>query len=272
MKLLLHLFKVAIFIPIALATCAKPFNPSSFTVMSHSYDVFNVTFEMSEIPKGVLLVYPPNLTAKIKREIPAFNIMQTEVTFALWDACVNDKACKHNPSDEGWGRGSRPVINVSYNDITQDFILWLNQQAGLYFALPTKQQWEYAARAGSATDYFWGNKASHEYANYGSDECCDGKVIGKGLWLNTAPVKSFVANKFGLYDMHGNVLEWTSSCFNQQRTIAGDPSNTSCEGYEMRGGSWFGIPALLASSQSFGIAVKPTARGDFSGFRLVTLF
>ncbi|MEZ5477929.1 MAG: formylglycine-generating enzyme family protein, partial [Thiolinea sp.] len=75
------------------------------------------------------------------------------------------------PEDEGWGRGSRPVINVSWYN-AQDYVNWLSHQTGLQCRLPSEAEWEYAARAGTTTAYWWGNEASHEYANYGKDECC----------------------------------------------------------------------------------------------------
>ncbi|MGX5174012.1 SUMF1/EgtB/PvdO family nonheme iron enzyme [Aliikangiella sp. IMCC44653] len=167
--------------------------------------------------------------------INAFKMSETEVTFAQWDACVSAGGCSHKPSDRGWGRGSRPVMRVSYNDITQQFIPWLNKVTGNTYRLPTEAEWEYAARAGSSTQYSWGNSIGSGRAN------CDG--CGS-QWDNskTAPVKSFSANAFGLYDMHGNVYEWTQDCWND--SYHGAPSHgrawTSgdCSGRVLRGGSW----------------------------------
>ena len=84
-------------------------------------------------------------------------ILADEVTFELWDACIADGGCSHRPDDKGWGRAKQPVIYVSYNDITQQFIPWLNKVTREKFSLPTEAQWEYAARAGSTTAYSWGH-------------------------------------------------------------------------------------------------------------------
>lgn len=106
--------------------------------------------------------------------LPAFQLGKYEVTFDEWDACERAKACPH-AEDMGWGRGRRPVINVSWNDITQKYIPWLNQQTGKRYRLPTEAEWEYAARAGEESDYPWGEKINCAQARYGSfsDECKD---------------------------------------------------------------------------------------------------
>ena len=100
--------------------------------------------------------------------VTAFRMGKHEVTFAQWDACVADGGCDgYTPDDEGWGRGNRPVINLSWDDV-QGFIDWLNSKTGGNFRLPTEAEWEYAARAGNTTLYSWGNSIGHNRAN------CDG--------------------------------------------------------------------------------------------------
>ena len=100
--------------------------------------------------------------------VPDFKLGKFEVTFTQWDACVADGGCgRYRPDDRGWGRGNRPVINVSWDDI-QLFIDWLNARTGGNFRLPTEAEWEYAARAGSTTIYSWGNSIGSNRAN------CDG--------------------------------------------------------------------------------------------------
>ncbi|MGX5174010.1 SUMF1/EgtB/PvdO family nonheme iron enzyme [Aliikangiella sp. IMCC44653] len=196
--------------------------------------------------------------------INAFKMSETEVTFAQWDACVAAKGCSYKPDDEGWGRGIRPVINVSYNDITQQFIPWLNKVTGNTYRLPTEAEWEYAARAGSSTQYSWGNSIGSGRAN------CDG-CGSQWDGSKTAPVKSFSANAFGLYDMHGNVWEWTQDCWHG--SYNGAPSNGSawtsgdCSPRVMRGGSWRQKPFYLRSAnRSWYLA---TQRYNSHGFRLV---
>ena len=195
--------------------------------------------------------------------VPSFWMGKYEVTFSQWDACVADGGCSYTPSDRGFGRGNRPVMNVSWNDI-QAFIVWLNRKTGDGYRLPTESEWEYAARAGSETLYSWGDEIEVNRAN------CDG--CG-GQWDardRTAPVGSFPANSWGLHDMHGNVLEWTEDCWNDGYEGApGDGSAwliRNCRGRVIRGGSWYTSPWGLRSS-SRGRANR-SDRGDLLGFRL----
>ena len=177
--------------------------------------------------------------------IKAFLLGKTEVTFAQWDACVAAGGCRRKPDDEGWGRGNRPVINVSWEDITEQFIPWLNKTTGKRYRLPTEAEWEYSARSGSETKYSWGNSIGRNKAN------CDG--CGS-RWddSKTAPVASFAANGFGLYDMHGNVWEWTQDCGND--SYRGAPNDGTawlsgdCSERVLRGGSWDNGPNGLRSA------------------------
>jgi formylglycine-generating enzyme required for sulfatase activity len=140
--------------------------------------------------------------------VSRFAIGKYEVTFAEYDKFAQATGRK-KPYDEGWGRGNRPVINVSWYDATA-YAEWLSKQTGQQYRLPTEAEWEYAARAGTTTKYWWGNTASHEYANYGA-ESWGPLAKGKDRWEYTAPVGSFAANPFGIYDTVGNVWEWTCS-------------------------------------------------------------
>lgn len=198
--------------------------------------------------------------------VKAFSMSQTEVTFANWDACVSAGGCSYKPSDKGWGRGRRPVMNVSYNDITNQFIPWLNKVTGKRFRLPTEAEWEYAARAGSTAKYSWGNSISCSQARY---DHYSGKC---GNERKTISVKSFNPNNFGLYDMHGNVWEWTQDCVND--SYSGAPSNGqawitgNCSSRVLRGGSWITfLPRNLRSAYRDRITVS--FRGSLGGFRIV---
>ena len=112
------------------------------------------------------------------------------------------------PQDE-----AHPVVCVTWGDV-QDYVHWLSQRTGHKYRLLSEAEWEYAARAGTATAYPWGSTASHEYANYGTEKCCgDGLAVGRDRWVETSPVGSFPPNGFGLYDMHGNVLQFVQDCF-----------------------------------------------------------
>jgi formylglycine-generating enzyme required for sulfatase activity len=176
--------------------------------------------------------------------VAAFAMSATEVTFEQWDACVEDGGCSHYPDDEGWGRGNRSVINVSFDDI-QAYLSWLNGKGQGTFQLPSEAQWEYAARAGSNAQYSWGNNIGNNKANCGKKECGDS-------YKNTAPVGSFKPNALGLYDMHGNVWEWTQDCWNDSYKSAG--SNDSprltgkCSRRVVRGGSWAGYSGALRAA------------------------
>ena len=168
-----------------------------------------------------------------------------EVTFAQWDACVSAGGCGgHRPNDNGWGRGNRPVMNVSWDD-AQFYVRWLSQRTGETYRLLSESEWEYVARAGTTTSYNWGNEIGHNRAN------CDG--CGS-RWDDekTAPVGSFSANAWGVYDVHGNVSEWVGDCWNGSYT--GAPADGSawergdCAKRVLRGGSWISSPVYLRSA------------------------
>ena len=157
-----------------------------------------------------------------------------EVTFGEWDACVSGGGCGgHRPDDEGWGRGRRSVINVSWDD-AQGYVEWLSRKTGEEYRLLSESEWEYVARAGTSTRYWWGEGIGRNRANCGSD-CGDS-------YRYTAPVGSFSANPFGLHDVHGNVWEWVEDCRNG--SYAGAPSDGTawesgnCSRRVLRGGSW----------------------------------
>ena len=169
----------------------------------------------------------------------AFEVSVYEATFAQWDACVAGGGCGgYRPDDEGWGRGNRPVINVSWED-AQAFVSWLSRYTGEDYRLLSEAEWEYVARAGTETAYSWGNAIGRNQANcrwFGPrrERCGD-------RWEDTAAVGSFAANAFGVHDMHGNVSEWVEDCWNDG--YAGAPSDNSawlggdCNLRVLRGGS-----------------------------------
>ena len=198
-----------------------------------------------------------------KVTIRPFKIGKYEVTFDQWDACVTDGGCDgYRPDDEGWGRGNRPVINVSWDDV-QSFIDWLNSKTGDNYRLPTEAEWEYVARAGSSTEYSWGNDIGINRANCDNDDCGD-------QWAFSAPVGSFAANAWGLHDMHGNVWEWVQDCWKDSYEDA--PSDGSawdsgdCGLRVFRGGSWYQAAWLLTSAtRDWG---PRFGRGYLVGFRL----
>lgn len=182
-----------------------------------------------------------------------FAIAKYTVTFQDWDACVVDGGCNgYRPSDKEWGRATRPVINVSWND-AQAYIKWLSNKTGNTYRLPTEEEWEIAARAGTTTDYYWGIFPFGD-----STESVNANCNGCGSkWDNrtTAPVGSFKPNGYGLYDMSGNVWQWTDSCW-------GD----DCSYRVLRGGSWNDTGTNIRISARFPDAVNE--RYHISGFRV----
>jgi formylglycine-generating enzyme required for sulfatase activity len=217
----------------------------------------------------------------------AFAVGKFEVTFGEWDACVAGGGCRgYRPSDEGYSPVNTPVINVSWDD-AKAYVSWINtlQTAGKgKYRLLSEAEWEYAARAGTTTPYPWGTRSARDFANYGSDtvvegigKCLIGGVIGlcggtggRDQWQKLSPRGSFPANGFGLFDMHGNVWEWTEDCYNG--SYVGAPSDGSarrsgdCSRRVLRGGSWFVIPQALRS------AIRgwnsPSGRYNSGGFRV----
>lgn len=169
-----------------------------------------------------------------------FAVSKFEVTFAGWDACVAHGDCNPHVSDGGFGRNAQPVINVTWADARQ-YIAWLSAATGKPYRLLSEAEYEYAARAGSQTAYPWGNEIGAGNANCVG---CGGRWNGK----QPAPVGSFPANRFGLYDMNGNVWQWVEDC--THKSYQGAPQDgsawtagESCAGRVARGGTFNGLPA-----------------------------
>ena len=194
--------------------------------------------------------------------VSSFYMGKTEVTFDQWDACVADGGCTHYPNDKGWGRGNRPVINVSWND-AQIFIKWLNKTTGKRYRLPSEAEWEYAARAGANTIYPWGNEFVQKRLNCGKKTCGD-------KWKYTAPVGSFAPNNWGIHDMQGNVWEWVEDCsWNTYKDAPTDGSANTSEGCSWRmsrGGSWVSDLTEVRSAARGG--GRADVRDNSFGFRM----
>ena len=162
---------------------------------------------------------------------------------------------------------SHPVVCITWND-AQEYIRWLSKKTGADYRLLTEAEWEYAARAGTTTPFPWGSTATHEYANYGRDNCCEGRQLGDDQWTFTSPVGSFPPNAFGLYDMNGNVLQYVQDCF--ANSYSAHPTDgtaytgsielkmterfswmdgkNSCSFHMIRGGCWGDPPEMIRSS------------------------
>lgn len=196
--------------------------------------------------------------------ISPFWLKKTEVTFEQYDIFA-DATGRARPHDDGWGRGDRPVINVDWRDAVA-YAEWLSKETGEQFRLPTEAEWEYAARAGRESIYSWGDEPDSQQAN-GSEGF---GWPSDGYIKQTAPVASFNANDFGLYDMHGNVQEWTQDCwnFNYERALLLGKAMTEgdCKKRVLRGGSWAGDPSMLRSSKRSWS--EQNVKSSISGFRL----
>ena len=205
--------------------------------------------EMSIIPSGTFMI---GSTKGRKRERPVSKITITkslavsryEVTFDQWDACFNAGGCSKKPSDRGWGRDSRPVINILLTDI-DEYVTWLTRKTGHIYRLPSESEWEYAARAGSQTEFSWGDQMQTGAANCRG---CGTKWSG----LKSAPVGQFKPNAWGLYDVHGNVFEYVADCWsNDHYNIPRDgvPKKTAnCLSKVIKGGSWYYLPKVSRSA------------------------
>ena len=189
----------------------------------------------------------PQRTVTIARQ---FAVGRFPVTFDEWDACAADGGCNgYKPSDEGWGRGRRPVINVSWDD-AKDYAAWLAKKTGKSYRLLTGAEYEYATRAGTQTAYYWGNNIGTNNANcHACGSQWDARV--------TAALGSFPPNGFGLYDMVGNVEEWMEDCYHE--SYVGAPTDGSawiegadCSNRIVRAGSWFFAPAFRARRNATG--------------------
>lgn len=218
-----------------------------------------------------------------KVKVAAFQLAKTEVTNKQYVAFLNEKG-RSKDSAKPWfetkAEDSRsqiimkdntfhvekdfenyPVVNVSWYGASA-YVDWLKEKTGKAYRLPSEAEWEYAARAGSETAYSWGNKIGKNKAN------CDG--CGS-QWddKSPAPVASFSANAYGLYDIHGNVWEWVQDRWHAD--YQGAPSTASpwqtgkSSGRVLHGGSWVNSPQVLRSANRN--YYSPDSRSNYLGFR-----
>ncbi|HWW64221.1 MAG TPA: formylglycine-generating enzyme family protein [Sphingomonadaceae bacterium] len=199
-----------------------------------------VTPKMIDIPAGSFIMGAP-ADADAQQGKPqhrvtlhAFRIGETLVTFDQYDAFAR-ATDRPLPQDDGLGRGTRPVINIDRADMLA-YIDWLNRESSeTGFRLPSEAEWEYAARAGTTTGFYWGNDPDPRFANTRTNG-------GPDTYDFTSPVKSFPANPWGLYDMAGNVWEMTADC--RYPDYVGAPTDGSartgpdCFSHIVRGGDY----------------------------------
>ena len=199
-----------------------------------------------------------------------FAVSKFEVTFAEWDACVADTVtgCQHKPPDV-WGRGRHPVIDVSSNDISQEYLPWLLRRTGKTYRLLSEAEWEYVARAGTTTPFSTGRTITTDQANFDGTstygESAKGQYRGQMI-----EVGSFKPNAFGLHDMHGNARELVEDCWHED--YRGAPTDGSawttgeCKFRVRRGGHSNDNPESIRSASRG--SDTPDYRGNFDGFRL----
>jgi formylglycine-generating enzyme required for sulfatase activity len=210
-----------------------------------------------------------------------FWLGETEVTLGQFSQFVRDSG--HRPQSESkgcwWHTGSKwedsksknwrspgfsqldsqPVVCVSWFDAVA-YADWLSRKTGKRFRLPTEAEWENAARAGTQTARYWGEAIGNNNANCNG---CGSRWDSK----QTAPVGSFSPNTFGLFDILGNVLEWTCSQYKESYDGSEQECSVSTEYYSLRGGSWFLKPGGVRSAfrSPYGV---PDGRINDLGFRL----
>ena len=205
--------------------------------------------EMTALPPGQFTMGSPVAEAdRDRNEGPQvgvriarpFAISRREITYDQWETCALEGGCKnYRPKDSGWGRGRRPVTYVSYDD-AKTYVAWLSKKTGASYRLPSEAEWEYAARAGTTTPFDTGRTITTAEANFdGSDA---GNLKTDTYRGKTVEVGSFAPNPFGLYDIHGNLAEWTADCWTPSH--AGAPADGSARGGDCRrrvvkGGAWY---------------------------------
>lgn len=204
--------------------------------------------EMVVVPPGTFLMgSPPDEPGRGRDEghprsvtiAKPFAVGKFEVTFEEWDACVSLGGCRRSPDDRGWGRGMRPVINITWNEAKQ-YIAWVSSQTGKSYRLLSEAEWEYAARAGTTTPFSTGWSIGHHQANYAK---------GYNQFTGTVDTGSYTPNAFGLHDMHGNVKEWVEDCYSSHADRQSQPSG-DCKYRVCRDGAWIDDkPARLGSAR-----------------------
>jgi formylglycine-generating enzyme required for sulfatase activity len=255
--------------------------------------------ELVVLPAGTYMMGSPASEPEREADEPqhrvsitkAFAIATTPVTWNQWEACVRDNWCEgdaidqslrsnpdgsRNPQYKDYGRGTRPAVGMSWYD-AQRFVGWLNWKTGKddIYRLPSEAEWEYAARAGSTTAFPWGETIDHSRGNFGlpGHGVRGPYAQGADKWLDeTAPVASFKPNDWGLYDMHGNIFEWTQDCYEADMARAPVDGSASTEGdcsvRVFRNGTFTSNPYMQRSARRGAPYAANTRGRNYLGFRV----
>jgi formylglycine-generating enzyme required for sulfatase activity len=200
-----------------------------------------------------------------------FAVGRFALTFDEWDACIADGGTnRYKPSDRDWGRGRQPVINVSWDD-AKAYVAWLSKKTGKSYRLLSEAEWEYVTRTGTTAPFWWGDTISTSQANYDGNYTYTKGYEAKGVYRQKAvPVDAFEPNPWGLYQVHGNVWEWTEDCWNDGYEGAPADGSAWTSGdsirHVVRGGSWGSNPDSLRSANRH--RLPSDYRGSGLGFRV----
>jgi formylglycine-generating enzyme required for sulfatase activity len=257
-------YRVANFDPYVL----KPEAERAFKALASFRECGKDCPEMIVIPAGSFMMGSPTTEqGGNSNEAPQhkvviaerFAVSKFDVTFADWDACVSVGGCP-KAGDSNFGRDTRPVINIGWDD-AQTYVAWLSKMTGKDYRLLTEAEWEYAARAGTTTAYYWGGEIGK-----GNAKGCGSEWDSR----QTSPVGSFKPNAFGLYDMAGNMWQWAQDCYHgdykEAPTDGSAWTSGDCSNRVVRGGSWSSDPQVLRTANRRGAAAG--GRDDDLGFRV----
>jgi formylglycine-generating enzyme required for sulfatase activity len=295
--------RLGLFIPILAAAGltimgGSAASPESADRTARTFRDCRICPEMVIVPPGTFIMGSPETEKDRDKDegqhkvtiAYSFAVSKGPITWDQWEACVRDARCDGKAVEAalkldrdgkpiqdyaGHAHGLHPVVGVSWQD-AQAYVGWLNRKVGKEkYRLLSESEFEYAARAGTATAYWWGNEPSHDYANYGKDAGTDmgGMAAGRDLWENsTSPICSFPTNTFGLCDMHGNIYQWIEDCY--ETNISSLPIDGSavksgnCAVRGFRSNSFESNSKTLRSANR-AFVYSPDTRGrNYLGFRV----
>ena len=192
----------------------------------------------------------------------SFYMGRREITFDEWDACLSEGGCQYRPGDRNRGRGLRPASDLDWSD-AKAYVAWMSRKTSKTYRLPTEAEWEYAARAGTKTTYYWGNAIEKDHANCAG---CNSQPLNQ-----TVPTGTFPPNAIGLLDMAGNAAEWVEDCWEDSYKAAPKDGSAftkpDCRERVLRGGSFNNDQRFVRTAARF--KYDSDVRYYTNGFRIV---